>query len=474
MVVLVEEAAASRLPSLKGYVRVSPMEVEDRVIDMVRSGEVVVAVYGDAYARLPRVIESIESNGGNPYLYEPISLKHAESIGWEALPYYIEVREQLLYASKPWMAPFRMAYEKRVSRRALLTSPLNAVTVYVGAPVLLDEGACASIVKCSSCISACPTGALKGKPPTVYAESCTSCGICAAKCPFDLLAMPGWHPKKAADGVMKLKKILGNPTVLIAERRSAPIIDELIDSLSAPIIVELVDSLGWVSERVLVGILEAGANGIIVYSGEEGGEKREDLLSILSLALQGLPIHLVKRVEDVKRIKGLLEVSSGSNATIGWKSMRVRTISPVRGILEVSSEGCTLCGACVAACPTRALQLQEGGGSLSLAFSHDRCVACRICEAICPEKAVKVSQTLDGAYTGKWVTLVSDELAKCKRCGAPIGPKRKLEKVANLLKRRGYDESIIEAVWLCESCKRARALSWAQRSPDRSRDAGPM
>jgi anaerobic sulfite reductase subunit C len=49
---------------------------------------------------------------------------------------------------------------------------------------------------------------------------------------------------------------------------------------------------------------------------------------------------------------------------------------------KISGESCTLCGACVEACPEQAIALPEGHSSPAIEF--DRCLACGQCLQACP------------------------------------------------------------------------------------------
>jgi ferredoxin len=57
------------------------------------------------------------------------------------------------------------------------------------------------------------------------------------------------------------------------------------------------------------------------------------------------------------------------------------------GLPEIISERCRACGACVAACPTGALRLARGRGSVRL-VRPARCTYCGRCEAVCSSGAI--------------------------------------------------------------------------------------
>src|SRR5207245_3162444 len=63
------------------------------------------------------------------------------------------------------------------------------------------------------------------------------------------------------------------------------------------------------------------------------------------------------------------------------------------GAVEVDAEGCTLCLACVSACPTGALL--DDPERPTLRFVEDACVQCGLCKATCPEKVITLKPQLD-------------------------------------------------------------------------------
>ncbi len=56
------------------------------------------------------------------------------------------------------------------------------------------------------------------------------------------------------------------------------------------------------------------------------------------------------------------------------------------GEIEVNLDTCTMCMACVGACPEAALA--DGRDRPQLRFSEANCVQCGLCEQACPEDAI--------------------------------------------------------------------------------------
>ena len=76
------------------------------------------------------------------------------------------------------------------------------------------------------------------------------------------------------------------------------------------------------------------------------------------------------------------------------RSMSCRLRRARRSAASISNvEGCTLCHACVTACPTHALS--DNPDRAMLRFTESLCVQCGLCQSTCPEKVITLEPRLD-------------------------------------------------------------------------------
>jgi ferredoxin len=93
--------------------------------------------------------------------------------------------------------------------------------------------------------------------------------------------------------------------------------------------------------------------------------------------------------------------------------------SPYGG-LAIDKDKCTLCLACINACPVKALSDDESQPRLR--FREASCVQCGLCVATCPEDALQLSARLDLRPSAKQPqTLNEDTPCHCVSCGKPFG-----------------------------------------------------
>jgi len=123
------------------------------------------------------------------------------------------------------------------------------------------------------------------------------------------------------------------------------------------------------------------------------------------------------------------------------------------GAVEVDTAGCTLCLACVSACPTGAL-LDDPERPM-LRFAEDACVQCGLCKATCPEKVITLRPQLDfRAATASARVLKEEEPFHCIRCGKPFGVKSTIERVTAKLEGKHWmfqnSAQRLDVIKMCE------------------------
>src|SRR5579883_2237869 len=120
-----------------------------------------------------------------------------------------------------------------------------------------------------------------------------------------------------------------------------------------------------------------------------------------------------------------------------------------------ASGSCTLCGVCSAVCPEGALHLDGAREALTLSFRGDRCIGCGFCVSRCPEAALRVrpAEDITDVVEDRPTPLATSRVARCRRCGTPLGAVRSLERLAALL---ADDPVVVQALEYCSPCKMAR------------------
>ena len=369
------------------------------------------------------------------------------------------------------------------------------------------------IVGCHRCLDLCPAGAIApaGDHVAIDPQICAGCGQCAAVCPTGAAS----YALPPADALMrKLRTMLrtygeagGTHAILLLhdEAHGTPMLNALArfgDGLPANVLPVCVNEVTQVGLESIAAAFAYGASALRFLLRARPRHDVAGLAKTLALAepiLAGLGFGSGRiatiETDDPDTLGAMLRgmVSPepaprpASFSPVGGKREVLRLAlrelqraAPVPtdiialpedapfGAVEVDVEGCTLCLACVSACPTGALL--DDPDQPMLRFAEDLCVQCGLCKATCPEKVITLEPQFDfRAATAAARVLKREEPFNCIRCGKPFGVKSTIERVATALAGKHWmyqaSDRRLDAIRMCADC---RVIAVAEAEFDRS------
>jgi len=125
------------------------------------------------------------------------------------------------------------------------------------------------------------------------------------------------------------------------------------------------------------------------------------------------------------------------------------------------NDSCSLCMACVSACPSGAL---EAGGDLPrLLIIESRCHQCGFCAEACPEMAIQLQPRLlcDLEVANSSTLLREAEPFKCVECGQPFASLAMVERMRKKLDGHWMYSSNqqLKRLQMCRTCRTRDALT---------------
>ena len=126
------------------------------------------------------------------------------------------------------------------------------------------------------------------------------------------------------------------------------------------------------------------------------------------------------------------------------------------GSLKLDTDACTLCLACVGACPEAALA--DNPDRPQLRFIEKNCVQCGLCASTCPEQAIVLEPRLllqDGLKARKASRVLNEvEPFCCVRCGKPFGTLKAIESMVMKLGGHAmFQGAAAERLKMCGECR---------------------
>jgi ferredoxin len=124
------------------------------------------------------------------------------------------------------------------------------------------------------------------------------------------------------------------------------------------------------------------------------------------------------------------------------------------GALSVNRDSCTLCKACIGACPESALL--DSPEVPRLRFIERNCVQCGLCASTCPEQAITLVPRLSLSDKAREpVTLNEAEPFSCVRCGKPFGTRQMVQAMLGRLAGHAMFEGAgaLKRLQMCGDCR---------------------
>jgi len=126
------------------------------------------------------------------------------------------------------------------------------------------------------------------------------------------------------------------------------------------------------------------------------------------------------------------------------------------GAVVVDKATCTLCLACVGACPEGALV--DHPDSPRLSFIEKNCVQCGLCATTCPEDAITLVPRLllaDGGKARRQTRVLNEaEPFRCIRCAKPFGTLRAIEAMVGKLSGHSmFQGRAAQRLQMCGDCR---------------------
>jgi ferredoxin len=124
------------------------------------------------------------------------------------------------------------------------------------------------------------------------------------------------------------------------------------------------------------------------------------------------------------------------------------------GQVVVDRDKCTVCLACVGACPANALV--DGKDVPQLKFIERNCVQCGLCAKTCPEDAIALTpRLLLGAQAKTAVVLNETEPFNCVRCAKPFGTRQMIDNMLGRLSGHPMfgTPAALRRLQMCADCR---------------------
>ncbi|MGF1476372.1 MAG: 4Fe-4S dicluster domain-containing protein [Geminicoccaceae bacterium] len=352
---------------------------------------------------------------------------------------------------------------------------------------------------CTRCLDVCPAGAIRTDGDTVAIDPlvCAGCGNCAAVCPTGAASytLPSLDDllKRVATLLQIYREAGGERPVLLFHdgehgAEAIGMVARFGRGLPAAVIPVAVNAVTQIGFEVLIAAFAYGASAVHILahprqqteflSVAQAVGLTETVLAGLGYGSGRVQVSLEADVDVFERslwdfvaaeppppAQFLAMGSKRTLARLALDHLHQATPTPLDilplakgapfGRVVVDSDGCTLCLACVGACPTGALQ--DNPERPQLRFQEEACIQCSLCQATCPEAVIALEPRLNFTDDVRRAILIKEEEPfACVRCGKPFGTKGSIERIVETLGAKHWmfqQPEQIERIKMCEDCR---------------------
>jgi ferredoxin len=353
------------------------------------------------------------------------------------------------------------------------------------------------LIGCNACIDICSAQAIEGAGDRIRVNPslCAGCGACTTVCPSGALGYA--YPSAAYTGerlrtlVSTFREAGGGAPVLLfhSGEDGRALIGALENSTGVPahvIPVELHHSAS-VGIDVWLAAIAYGAGAVMVLmTDEEAPQYRSAVaaqMDIANIVLNGLGYTgaqcrllqateprqlgvLLARPADTVGVTeaGVFHVMADKRNTLDLALSHLLRVAPLKpayvplpagapfGAVRVDTAKCSLCMACVGACPSSALM--DSPTVPQLRFVEKNCVQCGLCETTCPEDAIVLDPRMSFSDTwNKPVVLNESTPFCCIRCAKPFGTLQMIETMLGKLGGHPAFAGNLDRLKMCGDCR---------------------
>jgi ferredoxin len=346
---------------------------------------------------------------------------------------------------------------------------------------------------CNACIEICSAGAIAGAGDLVAVNPylCAGCGACTTVCPTGAL---GYAYPSAAHTGMRIKALLAafaqaggrDPVLLVHGAEGAALLAQC-DAVPGRVLPLGVHHTASTGIDLWLAALAWGAAGVTVLTTDaeapqyaaaldEQAAVAQAIMTGLGYAGSHLQLLRVTGVDElalalrhaprgeVPARRAGFNVAADKRNTLDYALEHLLREAPRPadeialaagspfGALDVDASKCSLCMACVGACPASALQ--DGQNAPQLRFIEKNCVQCGLCATTCPEDAIRLVPRLSLRESRKQpVVLNETQPFHCIRCQKPFGTVRMVESMLARLAGHPAFAGHLDRMRMCGDCR---------------------